>query len=163
MAAFRLHFVGLYVALGNEFGLQVGFFRGLGCRCCGGRCEKIAANAKLGCVADRNRVGSAGRLSVERVGSSCSSATTATAAGQIAHTKYLMLIFVKSKMSLRANLANKSANYKCPKIDEQAKRVTSQLLSRGADPTGTIMYIRKFVCLSIMLISQLSCTGISIS
>lgn len=145
-----------------SLGSKLVFFRGLGCRCCGGRCEKIAANAKLGCVADRNRVGSAGRLSVERVGSSCSSAT-ATAAGQIAHTKYLMLIFVKSKMSLRANLANKSANYKCPKIDEQAKRVTSQLLSRGANSTGTIKYICMFVCLSIMLISQLSCAGISIS
>lgn len=158
MAAFRLHFVGLYVALGNEF--EFGFFRGLGCRS-GGRCEKIAANAKLGCAADRNRVGSAGRLSVWNVWAAAAAATTAAAAGQIARTKYLMLIFVKSKMSLRANLANKSANYKCPKIDEQARRVTSQLLSRGADPTGTKVYV--YVCLSIMLISQLSCAGISIS
>lgn len=145
MAAFRLHFVGLYVALGNEF--EFGFFRGLDCRC-GGRCEKIAANAKLGCAADRNRVGSAGRLSVWNV---WAAATAAAAAGQIARTKYLMLIFVKSKMSLRANLANKSANYKCPKIDEQARRVTSQLLSRGADPTGNIKYIHTYVCLYVCL------------
>lgn len=85
------------------------------------------------------------------VWAAAAAATAAAAAGQIARTKYLMLIFVKSKMSLRANLANKSANYKCPKIDEQARRVTSQLLSRGADPTGTIkyicMYIRLYVCL----------------
>lgn len=78
-------------------------------------------------------------------------AAAATAAGQIARTKYLMLIFVKSKMSLRANLANKSANYKCPKIDEQARRVTSQLLSRGADPTGTIKYIHTYIRLYVCL------------
>lgn len=117
----------------------------MGCRC-GGRCEKIAANAKLGCAADRNRVGSAGRLSVWNV---WAAAAAATAAGQIARTKYLMLIFVKSKMSLRANLANKSANYKCPKIDEQARRVTSQLLSRGAVPTGNIKYIHTYVCMFV--------------
>lgn len=146
MAAFRLHFVGLYVALGNEF--EFAFFRGLGCRC-GGRCEKIAANAKLGCAADRNRVGSAGRLFVWNVWAAAAAATAAAAAGQIARTKYLMLIFVKSKMSLRANLANKSANYKCPKIDEQARRVTSQLLSRGADPTGNIKYIHTNICMSV--------------
>lgn len=100
-------------------------------------------------------------VSVWNVWAAAAAATAAAAAGQIARTKYLMLIFVKSKMSLRANLANKSANYKCPKIDEQARRVTSQLLSRGADPTGTKVYV--YVCLSIMLISQLSCAGISIS
>lgn len=91
-------FVGLYVALGNEFKPVLGIFA-------------VLLPFSVGVVRKSPLQENAmDPLSVWAAAATCPRGHKMR--------KYLMLIFVKSKMSLRANLANKSANYKCPKIDE---------------------------------------------